>query len=213
MIKKATILLALGLIFSLAACSSAQPVQQAAVADSQNQPANSSGGGSGAPQRNSGQSQLAVDILRLEGTNQAVTADEAKQLLPLWEKVKTMSADSSTAPADLQAVYTQISQVLTSDQTQAIQQMTFDQTTMQALMQQYGIQVTPGAGGGGNFPTLSPDQQATRTARQQTQQAGGSGPAGNGTPGANGFGNRGGRGFGMVFVDPLIKLLQTRAGG
>jgi hypothetical protein len=98
------------------------------------------------------------------------------------------------------------------------------------MMQQLGIQITPGAFGGAGanggtpFPTLSADERATRTAQRETQVAsnGGTPVAGfngtpgagfNGTPGAGGRGGGGGFGFANMFIDPLIKLLQTRAGG
>ena len=83
-----------------------------------------------------------------------------------------------------------------------------------------------GFGGGRNnggtpFPTLSPDERSTRTAQRQTEVASGTQvPGFNGTPGAgfNGTPGAGGRfgaggGFANMLVDPLIQLLQTRAGG
>jgi hypothetical protein len=109
--------------------------------------------------------------------------------------------------------------------------MNLTQADVQSMMQQLGIQITPGAFGGAGanggtpFPTLSADERATRTAQRETQVAsnGGTPEAGfngtpgaggfNGTPGAGGFGGRGGGGFANMFIDPLIKLLQTRAGG
>ena len=95
--------------------------------------------------------------------------------------------------------------------------MSLTQTDLQNLMTSLGIQITPGAFGG-NRPTLSPDQQATRTAQRTLTPGapGGNGGGGGffrgtGTPGAGG-GGFGNRGMNMLFVNPLIQLLQQRAG-
>jgi hypothetical protein len=133
----------------------------------------------------------------LEGTSQAVTAGEAKQLLPLWQQVQSDMGSGSGAAPDLQSTYQQIEQDMTADQIQAIQNMSLNQSDIQTLMQNLGIQTTPNAGpGSGAFPTLSPEAQATREARAT------------GTPGARFLGG----GFERVFVGPLIQLLQQRAG-
>jgi hypothetical protein len=211
------------LVLALSACASKQPAQA-------NNGTNPTSGPNGGGPQNSLESMLAAGTLKLEGTDQAVTADEAKQLLPLWQQVKTMTADSTTNPTDLTAVYQQIEKGMTTSQIQAIQNMSLTQTDLQNLMQTLGIQVTPGSfgnfptqsadqlatrqalgtpapgSGSGNFPTLSPDERSTRQAARTL------------TPGANNgspTGNRGGgRGFGFsqVFIDPLIQLLQTRSG-
>lgn len=230
MAKKVVSIVIIGLLFVLAACSPAAaatptPAPQA----SQGGNGNGGGGGTGTRPLNQ-ETKLAIGIFKLEGSSNAVSADEAKTLLPLEQSVKTLSADPNTAQADIQAVYTQIQNALTADQVNAIDQMNLTQSDVQSMMQQMGIQITPGPNGfpganggtGGNggtpFPTLSPDERATRTAQRQTQVASGGGntgagtPAPNGTPGFGG-GGRGGFGLGNMFIDPLITLLQQRAGG
>jgi len=227
------------LVLALSACAS-KPSGQANNSTNPTDGANGGGGGanggggasngSGGPQ-NSLESRLAPGTLKLEGTDQAVTADEAKQLLPLWQQVKTMNADSTTNPTDLTAVYQQIEKAMTTTQVQTIQNMSLTQTDLQNLMQTLGIQITPGSFG--NFPTMSADQLATRQALGTPAPGSGSGnfstlspderstrqAARTLTPGANsggpttGGGRGGGRGFGssQVFIDPLIQLLQTRS--
>jgi hypothetical protein len=102
-------------------------------------------------------------------------------------------------------------------------------------MTKYGV--TFGGGQGGQ--NLTADQRATRTAQFQSRnQNGGGGFGGGGAPGGvpggpggpGGFGGgqggsgtavartpqpgrRAGGGMNTIFVDPLIKLLQTRAAG
>jgi hypothetical protein len=156
---------------------------------------------------------LAPGILKLEGTALAVTAQQAKQLIPLWQQIQTLDSSGNAQASNFTTVYQQIESDLTADQINAIQAMSFNQSDIQALMTSLGIQITPGAFGG-NRPTLSPDQQATRTA-QRTQTPGAPGgrtgfARGSGTPPAGGqFGNRG---MNTIFLDPLIQLLQQRAG-
>ncbi len=158
---------------------------------------------------------LAIGTLKLEGTPQAVTATEATTLLPLWQQVKSLSADPSTAPADITAVYKQIEGAMTSDQTQAIQNMTWTQQDIQGLMTQYGVQFGNGQfGNGQGGPTLTADQRATRTAQFQSRNSnGGSGTYTPRTPQPGQGSRRGGIGMNSMFIDPVIKLLQTRAAG
>jgi hypothetical protein len=230
MSKKATILFILASVFVLAACSVLPSAQANSAANPSSQPqqANQANppNGTNTPGNNL-QFRLAIGTLKLEGTANAVTADEAKQLLPLWQKVETMSADTKTTQADYQTVYKQIEADMTSGQIQVIETMSLTQSDIQDMMQSLGIQITPGARNfngtpgtgffngtpgagqnGGNFSTLSPDERATRTAQRQTQAAGN---GASGTPEPNRFGGRGG-GFNTMFVSPLIKLLQARAG-
>ena len=208
MSKKILILVVSILALTLAACSGSQPAAQSNTGGNDQSQANSGNG-----QGNRFQSQLAVDTLELEGTSQAVTSAEAKQLLPLWQKVQTLSTDPNSNPSDLQTVYQQIQDDMTPDQVSAMQSMSLSQSDFQALMQKYNIQVTPGAfgNGGTSFPTLTADQRATREAQRTAQADSGNGQGFNGTPPPGGF--RGGRGMNMMFLDPLITLLQQRAGG
>jgi len=208
MIKKASfIFAAVFAIFVLAACSGSAAKANSSTTQSSNNPSNTSGGSASLEDR------LAPGILRLEGTNLAVTAQQAQQLLPLWQQVQTLTASGTAQASDYTAVYQQIESALTTDQVNAIQAMTFNQSDIQTLITTLGIQVTPGAFGG-NRPTLSLDQQATRNAqRTLTPGAPGGGGGffrGSGTPPAGGqFGNRG---MNTIFIDPLIQLLQQRAG-
>lgn len=183
------------------------------------------------------ESKLAAGTLKLESTKMLVTAAQAKQLLPLWQKIQTLDASGDNAnQSDKMAVYQQIEQVMTQDQIQAIQNMNLRQSDIQNLMKAYGIQVTPGAGFDGNFPTFSPEQLATRQALGTQEPSGGNFPtlspeeratreAGGGFGGGNGGptlspdqlatrqagGGRFRGGFERIFLDALIKVLQVRS--
>jgi len=64
--------------------------------------------------------QLALGLLKLEGTANAVTAEQAKALLPLWQAIVALSGTSTTAEAELTAVQNQIVEALQPAQLQAI---------------------------------------------------------------------------------------------
>lgn len=200
MTTKALPFLSIVLVLALAGCAGATPAPTAA-------PAGPTGNGT---QENALENRLAVGTLELEATSLAVTAEEAKQLLPLWSTIKDMMANPATTQSDLLGEYQRVEQGMTSDQLQAIQKLTLNQTDIQALMQKYNIQITPFPGETpGAFPTFSPDERATRTARE-TQNPGTPGARFFGTPGArSGFGERG---MNRLFLDPLIQLLTQRAG-
>lgn len=195
---------------------------------------------------------LAAGTLKLEGSDQAVTAEQAKELLPLWKAVKTLSTSDTASQLEIEAVYQQIQDTLTADQLASIEALDLSGSNLQQLMSDLGIEFGNPADTG-----LTDSQRATRIAelRASGQFAQGGGPGGapggaDGAPsggfqrpsgGGGGFatggnfppdgagagavpgttgtqtapraGGRGGFGMSQIFIDPLIKLLTTRAGG
>jgi hypothetical protein len=184
---------------------------------------------------------LAVGTLKLKGTDNAITADQAKALLPLWKGVKSLAASSTTSTEELNSLYKQIEEAMTADQVQAIKDMSLTQDDFQALMKQYNItmpqraQGTPGAQAG-NQSGNSASGGATGSGGAGIAGGPGGGPgdmgggmppdmAGGAPQGSNGQasaqrtpgarpagGGRPGGGMSTLFVDPLITLLQTRSG-
>lgn len=112
---------------------------------------------------------LLVGSLKLEDTDQAISADEAVILLPLWQAYRSLSNSQTSAEAEVDALLTQIQNSMTPEQVQAITAMNLTSTDMMDLMQSMGggmmgrgtpnPQSTPGAdyaiGGfqGGNPPS------------------------------------------------------------
>ena len=82
---------------------------------------------------------LGAALLTLEGTDNALTAEQAGILLPYWQAYKTISAGDSTSQSELQALLRQTREALTSAQLAAIDQNDLSQDTLSALMQQYGV--------------------------------------------------------------------------
>jgi hypothetical protein len=216
------------LALALTACGSAASAPQASApngsAPNVGGPGSANGASvNGTPASGLSGLQLAAGMLKLDGTSNAVTAQEAGQLLPLWQSLQQL--ESSTAPqggqqgtpgprpdpAMFQKVSAQIQVIenaMTPAQIDAITQMNLSRQDIFATLQQAGIAMGgPGQGGGGFRPN-----GGTFTPPQGT-------PPAPGTPGAfqrNGSGFGGRSGFGNFVppsvVDGVVKFLQTKAG-
>jgi len=183
--------------------------------------------------------QLGLGILVLEDTELAVDPTQAAELLPLWKAARALSESETVAEAEMEAVFNQIQDAMTPEQVTFIGEMQLDQEQMAQLAEDLDLPF--GFGRGQGFANLTPEQQATAQSARESGQFGqeggfpGSGFPGGGFPG----GNPGGRGFGggnltpeqqatfearraergnfgarfaLFFADPLIELLETRAG-
>lgn len=136
-------------------------------------------------------SQLLIGTFRLEGTANAVTAQQAAQLVSLWQMLKALSAGAASQ-AEVDAVLGQIQRAMTADQLQAIQVMRLTGDDNQALMQSLGITPAgtgPGAGQSGQGTTLSSSEKATRQAEMAAS---------------------GNQASGGIVLDKLIELLKSR---
>jgi len=89
-----------------------------------------------------------VGTLKLEGTDSAVDAQQAAELVPLWKAYLTLSGSDSAVQAELEALVTQIQETMTAEQARAIANMHLTAEDMAALMQELGISATGGARGG-----------------------------------------------------------------
>jgi len=101
--------------------------------------------------------QLALGTLRLEEAEHAVTEEQAKTLLPLWQ---ALQGGGVTAEDEINAVLRGIEGAMTEEQLAAIAEMALTEEDMQAWMEEQGI------GAGGGFPGAGgdPDTRATRRA-------------------------------------------------
>lgn len=112
-------------------------------------------------------SQLAYGLMKLEGTANAVTSEQAASLVPLWQAVLLLSTDSMTASEELTAVQDQIAQALTLEQFQAIADMKITNTVLSAYYAEMGIVMStpaPGVVPGSKKNMSEEDKQATRAA-------------------------------------------------
>jgi len=102
-------------------------------------------------------SQLAYGTLKLADTPNALTPEQARTLIPLWQAVISLSGDTTTASEELTAVQDQITAAMTEDQLQAIAGMQITNSGLNEFYAQYGITLptpvpgvtkVPGSGSG-----------------------------------------------------------------
>ena len=125
-------------------------------------------------------SQLAFGIMKLDGTPNAVTPEQAKTLIPFWQAVIALSGDSTTASEELTAVQDQIVATLTAQQLQVIAAMQITNADLSAFYAEYGIVLptpipgvtkVPGSGSGKTEEEKAA-AQATAAALGQTTGTG-----------------------------------------
>lgn len=188
--KKGTcvLLAALGMIFVLAACGKADQAET-----SQTTP--------GAPQldvsKMSADEKLAIGTLELEGTDLAVDKEEAGKLLPLWKAVRALKMDDTISTQEMDALYQQIKDSMTSEQVKTIDAMTFESDDINQLMASLGVGFGTAVEQGGNAAQGSSGSRdmgpmpefSTRDGITTNRRAGSNSnfPAGGGAPPAGGI--------------------------
>jgi len=131
---------------------------------------------------------LLLGITRLEeGKGPALSKEQAKQLLPLWQTSKALTASGNVSQAEQDAITNQMLAVLTEDQVKAINALKLTSADMQTFNQSLGVAMSPESGAPGSGQNLSPQERATR----QAQRGGTSGNA--------------------TALDAVIKLLEQKA--
>ena len=125
-------------------------------------------------------SQLAYGTIKLADTPNAITSDQAKTLIPLWQAVISLSGDTTTASEELTAVQDQITAALTSEQLQAIATMQITNAGLNVFYAEYGIVLptpipgvtkVPGSGSGKTDEEKAA-AEATKTAAGETTGTG-----------------------------------------
>lgn len=125
-------------------------------------------------------SQLAYGTIKLANTSNAITPDQAKTLIPLWQAVISLSSDTTTATEELTAVQDQITAALTVEQLQAIAEMKITNAGLNEFYAQYGVILptpipgvtkVPGSGSGKTDEEKAA-AEATKTASGETTGTG-----------------------------------------
>ncbi len=223
--KKITAITVLSILaLTLAACGAVAGISHSSP--SAGSSSSSQAGGTPAANNPPTGLQLAAGTLKLDGTSNAVTQQEAGKLLPLWQALQqtetqifaATSIPNGTAtpgpridPAMMQQMATEVSAIeaaMTPAQIQAISAMNLSRQDISAVFQQDGIQMGFGQGGGfgggggfqGNGGTITPPNGTPRAP---------------GTPGA--FQRNGARGGFASFIPPtvvdgMVQWLQTKSG-
>jgi len=210
-------LIVLTLVIALSACSTLQlsTAQSASSQALQNIV--------GQPVKN----KLAVGMLKLEGTELSITAAQAKDLLPLWQAVKSLNGQKTTAAEEMAALYDQIQASMTPSQIQYIDKLDLTSNDLDDLAQKYALQTgqttqsntasgtTNSTGGGpqGGVPGLDAPPDAgggglTSGGPQNSQT--------NTTPqaltAANSSSSVSLTNSNIIFANAVIKLLQQKSG-
>jgi hypothetical protein len=163
------------------------------------------------------ESKLGYGILKLEGTDQALDSTEAKELLPLFMALKTLSTNNNTAPEELTALNNQIKNTMKADQLTAIEKMTITSAELRTLIANNGSTTgstssntnssqsggnfggggpgggIPGITGGGGQTTNSSRVVATPNAAQAAQSS-----------------RRTAGGLNLTLAQPVIDLLNSK---
>jgi hypothetical protein len=151
--------------------------------------------------------QLMLGMLRLAGTANAITSEQATALLPMLQSLQSQTLKSD---AERNAVFANIEAQLTTAQLSAIAGMHLTQDDLQTWLRDDGPEAGIGSGPGGagpqGTPGVPPGFGGTPPA------PGGAPPAPRGTPPAPGGAPPGegvgaGPGQGNVLLDALIRLL------
>jgi len=241
--KQKLMLIALSviLILSMAACSSAEPAAaeapEAAAESSTDTEVKSEANAetntdeSKTP-RLAGETPLSTQLLfgtfALEETELAVNAAQASELLPLWKAVKSLSNSDTASSVELDALYNQIQDTMTTEQLNQIAAMEFTGESMQIMMEELGLDMTirargnadesedgasmrpgggvggPGDGGPGSGPGgegATDEQRAMMEAMSDEERATAMAERGGGVMNP----------MNTMLLDPLIELLRERA--
>ena len=171
MFKRIT-LIALVLIVALSACSSAPAAPAASINQDIYTSANLDTSYEGAL---SARNQLALGMLQLEGAGNAITVDQAKTLLTLWQALRATTQSGASAQAEVSALLGQIEGAFTAEQLAAIKALKLTQTVFQQWAAANGITMGSGGGQPGGGQGLSPEARATRQAAEGRTGSTGSG--------------------------------------
>lgn len=146
--------------------------------------------------------QLLIGTFKLEGTDLAVTSEQAGELLPLWQVVQNISASDSAAQAEMDALVDQIQETMTPEQIQAIKEMNLTPQDTFALMQEQGITGQGGRNFGNGEDGAIPVPPAGADSQPFVPGSEG-GPGGGGGPGFGG-------GQGQALSPEQIATAQAR---
>lgn len=143
--------------------------------------------------------QLLLGTLRLEGTSQAVSAQQQEELLLLWKAFASLTSSGIAAPEETEALQNQINAAMTPEQIGAIATLRLTNADLQDFYVETGLTevkvpepgVTPQGGQG---------QSMSQEEREATRVASGE-EAGSGSGGSSGKSS--------ALLDMVIELLES----
>lgn len=130
-------------------------------------------------------SQLALGTINLKGTANAVTADQAENLLFLWKGMQALGAASNSSQLEMNALLVQIQDAMKPVQLQAIADLKLSQADVLKAMAELGTTAPGGAARAAGSSTGSTNGNNRNQGGGNFQAFGG---PGGGVPGAQGGG-------------------------
>ena len=167
--KTRTIFLAISLVFlTLSACAPAAPAASVAAPTSAAAVAIDITFADAANLR----SQLAYGMIKLKDSQNVITPEQAKTLVPLWQAMVTLSGDDTTATEELTAVQDQITQAISPAQIQAIAAMKITNTELNTFYAQFGVVLPTPVPGVTKVPGTSKTEEEKAASRATAAAAG-----------------------------------------
>jgi len=159
--------------------------------------------------------QLLMGTFKLEDTDNAVDADQAKQLLVLWKGLKTLAGSDSVSPAEVQGLEKQIEATMTEAQRQAIEEMGLQMEDMAGIMAELGIEF---GGAGGRMADMTEEERAALQAQREAGGGFGGGEGrllrdAHGGGGGGAFGGPGGGGMNPEQIQTIQAVRAASGGG
>ena len=168
--------------------------------------------------------QLITGTFKLEGTENAITSEQAVELVTLWQVYQSLNESDVASQEESDALIEQIQETMTPEQMQAITDMELTQEDLFTIMQEQGITL----GGAPQGNSDNGNGNAGGFAPPDGGVPGGGFPGGGG-PGENsgqglspdqiataqaerGSGGGGPRGVPSPLIDALIQCLDKKAG-
>ncbi len=162
--------------------------------------------------------QLVVGTLLLEETDMAVDPELAERLLPYWKMYKSLAGSDTAAPEEMDAVISEILEIMGSERLSAISSMEITSAAMSSLVNELGIsekrglsgaEEGSGSGGMGGRPEGMPEG---------VQPGGGMGSSGNVDPELRAIrqaemGQRAVGRFTIPLLEELIAVLEAKIEG
>ncbi len=110
--------------------------------------------------------QLAIGAMKLDGTANALTREQAAKLLPLYQALQGTSVSGGGSQAEISALLSQIEATMTPAQLSAIREMKLTTADMQTWAAENGVTLGQGGGQPGSGAGMSPEARATKQAAE-----------------------------------------------
>jgi hypothetical protein len=121
---------------------------------------------------------LLIGTLKLDGTEQEVDAEQAAELLPLWQLYQSLSTSDTAAQEEIDTVVNSIEKAMSADQLETIDAMDLNPQDMFTIMQNLGLAPAPQVDASGTpMPNMMP-QDFSGGDRPQFNPGDGGPPAG-----------------------------------